>query len=65
MESLVTLVAVYDDLDEISPNTQPKSHPSLTQASPKPPWPRQLPLDLPLDLEGCHGKFGDASYYRG
>ncbi len=28
MKSLVTLVAVYDDLDEISPNTQPKSHPS-------------------------------------
>jgi hypothetical protein len=26
--------------------------------------PRQHRLDLPLDLEECHGKFGDASYYR-
>jgi hypothetical protein len=26
--------------------------------------PRQPRLDLPLDLEECHGKFGDASYYR-
>jgi len=28
MEILVTLVAVYDDLGEISSNTPPKSHPT-------------------------------------
>jgi hypothetical protein len=32
------------------------SHPSFGLADP--------PYDLPRDLRVCHGKFGDAGYYR-
>ena len=32
--------------------------------APTPSRARRPPHDLPLDLRVCHGKFGDASYYR-
>jgi hypothetical protein len=47
-------VIVQHGLGEISPKPPP----------PLPEW-RRPPLDLPLYLEKCHGKFGDTSYYRG
>jgi hypothetical protein len=61
VESLVTLSIT---------GTKNYSSSKLGESSPKPPDPPplsgscQLRLDLPLNLEECHGKFGDASYHR-
>ena len=57
----VPAIAFYYNLGEISHSP---THTHTQQLTHLTPLPRQLLLDLPLDLGKCHGKFGDASYYR-